>query len=108
MNHSTPFVQEEATRFVPSADNILRIALDVAEGTLKCGGSISRVEETVTRICQAYGAIHVESFAIVSMFAASTFTDVTSSEICFTAPSSSVIRWFWRVFSSSTRFSNSL
>ena len=49
------------------ADNLLRLALDVGEGMLKNGGEISRVEDTVERICRAYGAQHVEVFTIVSV-----------------------------------------
>lgn len=50
-----------------SAEDVLRCALDIAQATLKSGGSIARVEDTVTRICRAYGAVHVEVFAILSM-----------------------------------------
>ena len=50
----------------PRVDRILCCALDVAQLTLKCGGEIQRVEETVTRICRAYGAARVEVFAIHS------------------------------------------
>ena len=48
------------------ADYLLCLALDVAEGMLKNGGEISRVEDTVERICYAYGAEHVEVFTIIS------------------------------------------
>jgi uncharacterized membrane protein YjjP (DUF1212 family) len=50
---------------------LLCLALDVGEGILKNGGEISRVEDTVSRICRAYGAIHVEVFAIPSVIIAS-------------------------------------
>lgn len=50
-----------------SADDLLCYALDVAGQTLRCGGEISRVEETITRICRSYGAQHVEVSAIISM-----------------------------------------
>lgn len=53
------------------ADNLLRLALDVGEGMLKNGGEISRVEDTVERICRAYGAEHVEVFTIISFMNAS-------------------------------------
>ncbi len=49
------------------ADRLLCCALDVASLTLKCGGEISRVEETIVRICRGYGAQHVEVSAITSM-----------------------------------------
>lgn len=46
---------------------LLCLALDVGEGMLKNGGEVSRVEDTIERICRAYGAEHVEVFTIVSM-----------------------------------------
>ena len=48
------------------ADFLLCLALDVGEGMLKNGGEISRVEDTIERICKAYGAEHVEVFTIIS------------------------------------------
>ncbi len=50
-----------------SADRLLCLALDIGEGMLQCGAEIRRVEDTVERICRAYGAVHVEIFAIISM-----------------------------------------
>ncbi len=52
------------------ADTVLSIALDIGEETLKCGGEIQRVEDTITRICRAYGAESVEVFAITSLIIA--------------------------------------
>ena len=52
------------------ADEILRIALDIGGAILKSGGEINRVEDTVTRICEAYGAKHIEIFAIPSVMIA--------------------------------------
>ena len=49
------------------ADYLLCLALDVGEGMLKNGGEVGRVEDTIERICRAYGAQHVEVFTIVSM-----------------------------------------
>jgi uncharacterized membrane protein YjjP (DUF1212 family) len=49
------------------ADYLLCLALDVGEGMLRNGGEISRVEDTIERICHAYGAVHVEVFTIISM-----------------------------------------
>ncbi len=60
----------EHTEYV-SADELLRTALDVAEHTLRCGGDVRRVEETVIRICAAFGAVHTESFTITSVIVAS-------------------------------------
>lgn len=52
-------------------DILLRTALDVGAGLLRCGGEIQRVEDTVSRICYAYGAVHVEVFTITSLIVAS-------------------------------------
>lgn len=52
------------------ADEILRLALDVGGEMLKAGGEINRVEDTIIRICKAYGAEHVEIFAIPSLMVA--------------------------------------
>ena len=49
------------------ADLLLRLALDIGEGMLRNGGEISRVEDTIERICYAYGAAHVEVFTIISV-----------------------------------------
>lgn len=52
-------------------DKLLRTALDLAENILKCGGTVHRAEETVERVCKAYGATHVEVFSITSVIIAS-------------------------------------
>lgn len=49
------------------ADEVLGVALDIGESLLKNGGEIGRVEDTVTRICRAYGARRVSVFAITAM-----------------------------------------
>ena len=51
-------------------DYLLCLALDVGEGMLKCGAEIARVEDTIERICRAYGAEHVEVFSIISVIIA--------------------------------------
>ena len=48
------------------ADYLLCLALDAGESLLKNGAEISRVEDTIERICRAYGAKHVEVFCIIS------------------------------------------
>ena len=52
------------------AGTILSIALDVGAETLRAGGEIHRVEDTVNRICRAHGADAVEVFAITSLITA--------------------------------------
>jgi uncharacterized membrane protein YjjP (DUF1212 family) len=49
---------------------ILDIALDLGAETLRVGGEVNRVEDTVTRVCRAYGAVAVEVFAITSLITA--------------------------------------
>lgn len=46
---------------------MLCLALDIGEGILKNGGEVGRVEDTIERICYAYGAVHVEAFTIISV-----------------------------------------
>lgn len=52
------------------AGSILAIALNVGAEILRAGGEIHRVEDTVTRICRAYGAEVVDVFAITSLITA--------------------------------------
>ena len=40
--------------------------LDVGERMLLCGGEVSRVEDTISRILKSYGAQRVEVFTILS------------------------------------------
>ena len=49
------------------AEYLLCLALDVGEGMLRNGAEVSRVEDSVERICKAYGAAHVEVFSIISV-----------------------------------------
>ncbi len=45
---------------------LLRRALDLGELVLMCGGEVGRVEDTVSRICYAYGAERVDVLTITS------------------------------------------
>ena len=53
-----------------TVEYLLCLALDIGEGMLKCGAEIHRVEDTIERICYAYGASHIEVFAIPSVMIA--------------------------------------
>ena len=53
------------------ADTLLCTSLDIGKQMLKSGGEIHRVEDTINRICHAYGAVHVEVFTITSLIVAS-------------------------------------
>ena len=54
-----------------AADEVLRLALDIAEHILENGGEMSRVENTIERIGYALGAAHVEAFAVTTLITAS-------------------------------------
>lgn len=51
---------------VPYEDAVF-IAMELGEHILRCGGEISRVEDTVSRICTAYGAVTVDVTVILSV-----------------------------------------
>lgn len=51
-------------------DAILCTALDIGQMLLKSGAEISRVEDTIERICKAYGAEHAEVFCLTSFLTA--------------------------------------
>lgn len=53
-----------------TADYILCKALDIGENILRCGGEPHRIEDTVTRICSAYGAVNTDVFALPSLIIA--------------------------------------
>lgn len=53
-----------------TADFILCKALDIGESILKCGGEPHRIEDTIERICFAYGAEHTDVFALPSLIIA--------------------------------------
>ncbi len=48
-------------------ERVLELALEVGVGILSCGGSVSRVETAVDRICLAYGAEETNVAAFPSM-----------------------------------------
>lgn len=49
------------------AGSVLESALDIGEAMLKSGAEILRVEDTIRRICQAYGGGSVDVFSILSL-----------------------------------------
>ncbi len=56
------------------ADEFLCCALDIGEHLLRCGAEVSRVEDTIARICRAFGAVHVEVNTITVVIVASVQT----------------------------------
>ncbi len=49
---------------------VLTFALDMGKAMLENGGEVHRVEDTIQRICHAYGAVRTEVFSIVSLVTA--------------------------------------
>lgn len=49
---------------------VLTCALDIGEEMLVAGAEVYRVEDSIRRICQAYGAVKVESFVLTSSIVA--------------------------------------
>ena len=48
------------------AEKLLGTVLDIGESMLICGGEVSRVEDTMQRICTSYGVARVNPFVITS------------------------------------------
>lgn len=45
----------------------VKLTLDIADQMLACAGEVSRIEESVSRICAAYGAVRCDVFCITSV-----------------------------------------
>ena len=61
-----------AKAFVPEVatierKDVVKLALDIGEHMLMCGGEVDRVEDTISRICNAYGAVRTDVFSITSV-----------------------------------------
>lgn len=60
-------IEPSETATLSNTDRMLCLTLDIGEHMLRCGGEIHRIEDTMERICRAYGAAHVEIFVITSL-----------------------------------------
>ena len=67
----TEITEEPAYTPASYADTVLGCALDIGVGIQENGGEVARVEDTVTRICRAFGGESVRVFAIPNMIQAS-------------------------------------
>ncbi len=52
---------------IANGDKVLSLAMDIGKSMIKCGAEINRVEETIMRVCRAYGMTQTEVFSIISM-----------------------------------------
>lgn len=53
-----------------SGEQLLTLAMDMGERMIICGAEANRVEDTIRRICTAYGCIKVDVFSITSYLSA--------------------------------------
>lgn len=64
----------------PNARTVLSFAMDLGKSMIQCGAEISRVEESILRVCYAYGMEDTQVFSIISMIVATTFDKGGKSE----------------------------
>ncbi len=63
-----------------TADRLLSVSLDIGEAMMRNGAEVHRVEDTIGRLCKAYGAVKTEIFALPTVIiAAVTLEDGTRS-----------------------------
>lgn len=55
------------------ADKLLYCALEIGEQMLLCGAEVNRVEDSITRICLAYGVERVDVFTITASIVATVY-----------------------------------
>lgn len=61
--------REEQLRRMEAADKVnesLYLVLDIGQYMLQCGGEVSRVEDSIRRMCRAFGAARADVFTITS------------------------------------------
>lgn len=66
VDRSTPPLDEIPT----DAGRILGIAMEIGAEMLKNGAEVHRVEDSIARICTAYGAVQVDVFSLTSLVTA--------------------------------------
>lgn len=62
------FSTAEKTRFI-------KLVIDISEHMFSCGGEVNRIEETIYRICTAYGVKKTDAFCITSVIIVTTIWD---------------------------------
>jgi len=68
-------VSESDTVSSLNKTKLMKLVIDLAEHMLACGGEVSRIEETVSRICTKYGAVKTDVFCITSVIIVTTIWD---------------------------------
>lgn len=60
---------------IREANEFLYMALDIGEQMLKSGAEVSRVEDSIQRICKAYGAERVDVFTITASIVVTMYSE---------------------------------
>lgn len=60
--------------------DVLTLAMDLGKSMIQCGAEISRVEETILRVCYAYGLQDTQVFSVISVIIATAFDKDGKSE----------------------------
>lgn len=60
-------VSEKLNQDAAAPTDAVQLALDIGEQILISGGEVGRVEDTVSRLCTAFGAMRTDVFAITSL-----------------------------------------
>lgn len=63
---TTDYTKEAACE----TEAVFTAAMDIADHMLRVGAEVNRIEDTLTRICRAYGITDVEVFSITSLIVA--------------------------------------
>ena len=67
LGNASPSVNETESSASIEKNKLIKLIIDLAEQMLSCGGEVSRVEETVVRICTAYGVAKTDVFCITTV-----------------------------------------
>ena len=74
-------------------EKLLQAILDVAEEMLVCGAEVARVEDSIERMCTAYGSTRVNSFIITS-----------NIQVTFEDPDGSIVTQIRRIVRNDVNF----
>lgn len=67
-------VENQKNQQNETENRLIRCILDAGEVILKSGGEINRVEDTMTRMCRAYGFVRTDVFTITSSIVITVYT----------------------------------
>ncbi len=74
-------------------EKLLQAILDIAEEMLVCGAEVARVEDSIARMCTAYGCTRINSFIITS-----------NIQVTFEDPEGSIVTQIRRIVRSEVNF----